>query len=151
MAIVRCPCCDHVFDAAKKGPALVEHWNLFRAVWNGFAERHALPKLARTSRKVQDSLGARIREIGIDAFWGQLSMALEWIGSDLWHLGKNNRGWKADPGYLLRPDQITQLAARLEASRRLPNTGGNGAHTGSNAAGTPSPGSTRSIIVRDDD
>ena len=70
--------------------------------WNGLADTYSLPKLKKLTTSRQKSLEARAKDAGsLTTLQDLLSEALE--NSD--HLiGKNDREWKADFDWLMKPD-----------------------------------------------
>lgn len=74
-------------------------------IWNDMAERTGLPKALTATGKRQAMLRERLKEHGEDAF----RRAVEAVERSPFCLGKNERGWRADIGFLLRPDNFVKL------------------------------------------
>jgi hypothetical protein len=75
------------------------------AVWNEMGERTGLPKALTATGKRQAGIKARLAEHG-EAGWREAVAAVE---RSPFCRGENDRGWRADIGFLIRPDNFAKL------------------------------------------
>lgn len=84
-------------------------------LWNAFAERHHLPEVRTPLAEAYKSQAMRRLE---DPRWlSAFKDSLEYMATDPFFLGKNQRRWKANLTYALRPKTAWDLSQRL-AERR---------------------------------
>lgn len=81
--------------------------------WNELAGRLGLPKAEALSRQRETHARQRIAEGLLDR-WGELAAALE---ASPFHLGHNDRAWKANFDWLLRPEKWRTLVETASAPR----------------------------------
>jgi hypothetical protein len=82
-------------------------------LWNEIAKnRLASVKKLTTSRRKHAT--ARLKEIPDSSDWKKI---IAFIVADAFHNGNNERGWKADFDYLLRPDKALRILERLQTRR----------------------------------
>lgn len=75
------------------------------AHWNAMAARTGLPKAIGATGKRLAGMRARVSEHGEDAF----RQAIDAVARSKFLRGENDRGWRADLGFLLRPDNFVKL------------------------------------------
>lgn len=73
--------------------------------WNDMAERCGLPKVDRLTKERRRKLASRIRDHTVDDF----TEAIAAVGRSSWLRGENNRSWRANFDFFIRPDSITKL------------------------------------------
>ncbi|TQV80332.1 hypothetical protein [Denitrobaculum tricleocarpae] len=78
--------------------------------WNTMAKANGLPTASLTDKR-RKALRARLKDHGLEDF----AKAVQQIPADAFRLGKNDRRWKANIDYLLRPDSITKLLEEIVA------------------------------------
>lgn len=83
--------------------------------YNQMAERCGLPQAATLTPDLRRSIGARLREHGLDGWDNALSM----IERSAFCRGENDRGWRASLTFMVRPQKFTKL---------ISGEYGNGAH-----------------------
>lgn len=86
-----------VADRAKAGSIVV--------AWNEMARAHGLTQVAKMTGQRPSKLKARIRDHGVTA----IVTGIDMIPKSPFLMGKNDRQWKADFDWLLRPDACTKL------------------------------------------
>lgn len=79
--------------------------------WNDLAGELHLPKVESLSKTRKSKAGARVRDGLLDR-WGEVSTALR---GSRFHLGDNDRGWKADFDWLCTADGWRKLVERARA------------------------------------
>ena len=84
---------------------IVACWN---SVCGPYFPKVRLPLSERRAR----ILRARLKELPKVEQW---ELAFEYLTTDKFHRGENDRGWTANFDYILRPDRAQQLLERLEA------------------------------------
>lgn len=90
--------------------------NALRSAWNTLAERLGLATAEKLSPKRRTAAKARIAE-GLLARWSEFAAALE---ASPFHLGRNDRGWRANFDWLCRPDKWTALLENSKAVEPSP-------------------------------
>lgn len=80
-------------------------------LWNSLAADAKLPVIERLSQKRRVALNARARE-GLHARWSEFATALQGLP---FYLGQNDRGWKADVDWLMRPDSWVGVIEKHKA------------------------------------
>lgn len=86
-----------VADRAKAGSIVV--------AWNKMARAHGLTQVAKMTGQRPSKLKARIRDHGVTA----IVTGIDMIPKSPFLMGKNDRQWKANFDWLLRPDACTKL------------------------------------------
>jgi len=90
------------------------------SAWNIFAESHGLPKVIARSPERLRILTARVK----DSFWFEnFRGALDQLAGESWYLGQNDRGWRADFDWFIRPKQVAMLIERREAAAARAKSG----------------------------
>jgi len=74
-------------------------------IWNAMADRTGLPKALAATGKRLALLKKRLAEHGEEGF----RVAVEAVERSPFCRGENQRGWRADIGFLLRPDNFQKL------------------------------------------
>jgi hypothetical protein len=74
--------------------------------WNGLAEKYSLPKCISFTDKRKAALKERIQDPVFLRGWKE---AMKKIPESEFLLGKNDRGWKADMEFFLRPDTVVKI------------------------------------------
>lgn len=78
----------------------------FKEEWNKYS---GLPKFIRLTTKRMQSLRSRMKDSFFSENWKQ---ALQFMGTTPFYYGENDRGWRADVDYFLRPDTVIKLIER---------------------------------------
>ena len=84
---------------------IVSCWN---EICGPYFPKIRLPLSERRTRQLR----ARLKELPKIEQW---ELAFEYLTTDKWYRGENDRGWTANFDYILRPDRAQQLLERLEA------------------------------------
>lgn len=93
---------------------------LLQELWNDRAHR-SLPRWLETSKARKAAADARIREHPTFEHWAQV---IERINASRFCLGENDRGWRASPDWLLKPDTGAKvLEGKYDRGRGLPTNG----------------------------
>ena len=87
--------------AADRGPVPAD----LQAVWNDAAPK-GLPRWKATPDDRKRHAKARLAEVPDLERW---RVAIKAIASSKWHMGQNDRGWRANPDWLLKPGTLTKL------------------------------------------
>jgi hypothetical protein len=74
-------------------------------VWNGMAERTGLPKAIGATGKRLAGMKERLAEHGKDGW----CKAVEAVERSAFCRGENDRGWRADIGFMIRPEKFLKL------------------------------------------
>lgn len=77
----------------------------FVDLWNEMATRCGLPRCQKLTNGRKVKLHARIKDAGIEG----VAAAIRKIESNTWMHGKNDRGWKANPDFMLQESSFTKL------------------------------------------
>lgn len=76
------------------------------SIWNDMAEAVSLPKIQRLTEPRSRALKARLSECeGIEGW----RIAIAKVRDSPWMHGKNDRGWRADIDFILKPRSFTKL------------------------------------------
>lgn len=86
------------------------------AIWNEMADRTGLARALSATGKRQAMLRQRIAEHGEEGF----RAAVAAVEQSEFCQGKNERGWYADIGFLLRPDNFVKLIEGGYSAREKP-------------------------------
>ena len=81
-------------------------------LWNEICGPHSLPRVKRVSEKRKIAIRGRLKELPDLEQW---RLVFEHIASDPFHLGGNERNWRADFDYIMRPDKAQRILEQLEA------------------------------------
>ena len=88
--------------------------------WNALAKTHGLPTAAQISSKRRASAKARIADGLLDR-WDEFAAALP-LAMNGHYVGRNDRGWRADPKWLMREDAwLGIVESGAPKSGRSPN------------------------------
>lgn len=99
-------------SAPAESPAVEE----VLSAWNAMADRAGLPK-SRGAPKVRRTIRTRLRAKG----WREaFTEAIAFVETSSFHLGENDRGWKADLGWLLRDGKAEEIAEKAGANAAAP-------------------------------
>lgn len=77
----------------------------FVDLWNDMAARCGLPKCQKLTNGRKVRLHARLKDVGIEG----ITRAIRKIESNTWMHGQNERGWKANPDFMLQESSFTKL------------------------------------------
>ena len=95
--------------------------------WNDLATQLQLAKVSNLTNGRKSKLRARLKEAGGLQGW---SIALEKVRKATWMHGANERGWRANFDFMLKPDNFTKLMeGGYDQGRKragVGSTGGNG-------------------------
>lgn len=92
-------------DADAPMPVTLGRPKALQDVWNHYADQ-SLPRWKDTSRSRATAADARIRENPTFAYWTDV---IARINASRFCLGENDRGWRASPDWLLKPDSATKV------------------------------------------
>lgn len=99
------------FDSTPAKPEVAAAAEQFRQAWNATAETCGLPQCREMTPKRKRALSARMKsESWRDSWQG----ALNKLAQIPFYVGKNERNWRADVDYFLRPDTVTKVLERGE-------------------------------------
>ena len=88
--------------------------------WNGVAAELGLPCVSKTTGKRKTALKARIAEHGIE----HMTEAISRMRQSSFCQGENDRQWRANFDWLLRPDTVTKLLeGQYDGNRPLARNG----------------------------
>jgi hypothetical protein len=101
------------------GNIVYEHAELMMEIlreWNIFAENHDLPRILKLTKNRQKKLNARLKD---EIFRKNWKKALAIIAKSDWHLGDNERNWRANFDWFIRSeDQFMRLLEREGTNKR---------------------------------
>lgn len=84
----------------------------FLEEWNRVAKLHGLPGCLSLNKARLGALNARMSEPIFQKGWRE---ALRLACENPWNLGENDRGWKADVDWFLRPGTVLKIMERQSA------------------------------------
>lgn len=102
------PTKDEHPSSAPTAPTSQDRVNELFERWNVLAKSCGLPTAAQITQKRRAAAQARIKAGLLDR-WPEFATALE---ASRWHRGENDRGWRANVDWLLRPDSWIGLLER---------------------------------------
>ncbi len=102
-----------LFGEEQTAPA-VEAARELVALWNELAAPE-LPRVLKASPKRLAAIRRRLEEHPDLADW---RAGIEFINRSPFHLGKNDRGWRASFEFILQPDRLTRLLEQAAAPAR---------------------------------
>src|SRR5690606_1550399 len=102
---------DQLTKPAKNGRIHPDTLRLVEHTWNEFATAHGLPTIVGLNDKRKTSLRARLKDPVWRERWQE---ALAQIPRRPFCMGQNDRGWKANFDWFLRPNTVVSL---LEGSK----------------------------------
>lgn len=74
--------------------------------WNLMAQKHGLPQVAKLTHKRAAAINSRLA----DSWWRKnWQNALDLVAKNPYLLGDNDRGWKANIDWFVRPDTVVKL------------------------------------------
>ncbi len=101
-----------------------DHADIFSA-WNAMAARSGLQPIIKLSDKRSKALKARLADHGLS----EILRAIDQIPKSRFLLGANDRGWKADFNFLIKPDSILKiLEGKYDDRRQTNRRGSSGGH-----------------------
>lgn len=81
-------------------------------IWN--AHRGSLPKALELSESRYSKAKKRVGECDDKEVWIKV---VQWLAKSEFHTGRNDRGWKADFAFLLRPETRLKIQEKLERTK----------------------------------
>ena len=94
---------SELFPGEPKTHAPIE---VFREAWNTMAAKHGLPQCREMTGKRKTEFTARWKDPGWRRDYPE---AIAKVPESPFLLGKNDRGWKANMEWFLRPDSLTKI------------------------------------------
>ena len=96
-----------------------EHADLMMEIlktWNQFAQEHDLPRILKLTKNRQKKLNARCNDEVFRKRWRE---GLEIIAKSDFHLGDNDRGWRANFDWFIRSeDSFMRLLETKDMNKR---------------------------------
>ncbi len=93
-------------ETSPDGPKFPSPIEVFREAWNAMAAKHGLPQCREMTGKRKTEFTARWKDPGWRRDYPE---ALAKVPASQFLLGKNDRGWKANIEWFLRPDSLTKI------------------------------------------